>query len=49
MMSVQRQFGKLLPRSTDESQVSVMLKEFDDADVMLGKVDCVQPFLYPSL
>ncbi|KAI9884102.1 MAG: hypothetical protein M1823_004106 [Watsoniomyces obsoletus] len=38
MMNVQRSFGKLLPRSADGSQVSVLLKEFDDADKMLGKI-----------
>ena len=38
MQSVQRRFGKLLPRTADESQVAVLLKDFDDADIMLGKV-----------
>ena len=38
MQSVQRRFGKLLPRTADESQVAVLLKDFDDADRMLGKV-----------
>lgn len=38
MQSMQRRFGKLLPRTADESQVSVLLKDFDDADKMLAKV-----------
>lgn len=38
MQSVQRRFGRLLPRTADESQVSVLLKDFDDADKMLAKV-----------
>jgi len=38
MQSVQRRFGKLLPRTADEAQVGVLLKDFDDADKMLAKV-----------
>ncbi|KAL8821298.1 MAG: hypothetical protein Q9191_007336 [Dirinaria sp. TL-2023a] len=38
MQSVQRRFGKLLPRTADESQVAVLLKDFDDADKMLAKI-----------
>ena len=38
MQSVQRRFGKLLPRTADESQVAVLLKEFEDADKMLSRV-----------
>lgn len=38
MQSVQRQVGKFLLRSADESQVSVLLKDFEDADKMLTKV-----------
>ena len=38
MQRVQRRFGKLLPRTADESQVAVLLKDFDDADKMLAKV-----------
>ncbi|MCJ1388493.1 hypothetical protein MMC18_001340 [Xylographa bjoerkii] len=38
MQSVQRRFGKLLPRSADESQVAVLLKDFEDADRMLAKL-----------
>ena len=38
MQTMQRQFGKLLPRTADESQVSVLLKDFEDADKMLAKV-----------
>ena len=38
MQSMQRRFGKFLPRTADESQVAVLLKDFDDADKMLAKV-----------
>ncbi|KAI9894598.1 MAG: hypothetical protein M1814_001953 [Vezdaea aestivalis] len=38
MMRVQRRFGKFLPRTADESQVSVLLKDFDDVDLALGKI-----------
>ena len=38
MQSMQRRFGKLLPRTADESQVAVLLKDFEDADKMLAKV-----------
>ncbi len=38
MQSVQRQVGKFLTRSADGSQVSVLLKDFEDADKMLTKV-----------
>lgn len=38
MQSMQRRFGKLLPRTADESQVAVLLKDFDDADKMFAKV-----------
>lgn len=45
MQSMQRRFGKLLPRTADESQVAVLLKDFDDADKMLAKVGiCFPPF-----
>lgn len=36
MQSVQRRFGK--PRTADESQVAVLLKDFEDADKMLSRV-----------
>ncbi|KAI4200810.1 MAG: hypothetical protein LQ346_002291 [Caloplaca aetnensis] len=36
MQSVQRRFGK--PRTADESQVAVLLKDFDDADKMLARI-----------
>ena len=42
MQSVQRRFGKFLPRTADESQVAVLLKDFDDADKMLAKVSAVE-------
>ena len=38
MQSVQRHFGKYMKRSADESQVSVLLKDFEDADLLLAKV-----------
>lgn len=38
MQRVQRKFGKLLPRTADESQVALLLKDFDDADKMLERV-----------
>ena len=44
MQSVQRRFGKFLPRTADESQVAVLLKDFDDADKMLSKVDLIPTF-----
>ena len=38
MQSMSRRFGKFLPRTADESQVAVLLKDFEDADKMLAKV-----------
>ena len=38
MQSMQRRFGKLLPRTADESQVAVLLNDFEDADKMLARV-----------
>ncbi|KAL9108972.1 MAG: hypothetical protein Q9227_006368 [Pyrenula ochraceoflavens] len=38
MQSVQRHFGRYMKRSADESQVSVLLKDFEDADKMLGRL-----------
>ncbi|KAL9077374.1 MAG: hypothetical protein Q9161_000219 [Pseudevernia consocians] len=38
MQSVQRRFGKFLPRSADESQVAILLNDFDEADKMLSKI-----------
>ena len=46
MQSVQRRFGKFLPRTADESQVSVLLKDFEDADKMLAKVHYLRAELY---
>lgn len=37
-MFVQRQFQKYQKRSADEQQVSLLLKDFDDADSLLGRV-----------
>ena len=44
MQSVQRRFGK--PRTADESQVAVLLKDFEDADKMLAKV---RKLLFPVI
>ncbi|KAL6718722.1 hypothetical protein ACLMJK_002956 [Lecanora helva] len=38
MQSMQRRFGKFLPRSANEAQVGVLLKDFEDADKMLAKI-----------
>ncbi|KAF3482499.1 SH3 domain signaling protein [Arthroderma uncinatum] len=38
MLNINRQFGKFMKRSADESQVSVLLKDFDDADKLLQKI-----------
>lgn len=39
MQSMQRRFGKFLPRTADETQVAVLLKCFEEADKMLAKVN----------
>jgi hypothetical protein len=41
MQSVQRHFGKYMRRSADEHNVSVLLKDFDEADHLLAKVGCL--------
>jgi hypothetical protein len=41
MQSVQRHFGKFGRRSADETQVSVLLKDFEEADKLLTKVGWV--------
>jgi hypothetical protein len=38
MQSMHRQLGKFMRRSADDSQVSVLLKDFDEADKLLTKV-----------
>ncbi|KAE8349915.1 hypothetical protein BDV28DRAFT_140169 [Aspergillus coremiiformis] len=38
MQSVQRHFGKLMKRSADESQVAILLQDFDEADKLLGRI-----------
>jgi hypothetical protein len=38
MQSVQRHFGKYMKRTADEGQISVLLKDFDDADQLLTRV-----------
>lgn len=43
MQSVHRQLGKLMKRSADESKVSVLLKDFDQADKLLTRVSLPVP------
>lgn len=38
MQSVQRHIGKYMKRTADEKTVSVLLKDFEDADQLLSKV-----------
>ena len=38
MQSVQRTFGKYKKRTADEKTVSVLLKDFEDADQLLSRV-----------
>jgi hypothetical protein len=38
MQSVQRHFGRYMKRSADEKQVSVLLKDFEEADHLLTRV-----------
>jgi hypothetical protein len=38
MQSVQRHFGKYMRRSADEQHVSVLLKDFEEAERLLSKV-----------
>lgn len=38
MQSMQRQFGRFMKRSADESQVAILLKDFEEADKLLGRV-----------
>ncbi len=38
MQSVQRQFGRFMKRSADESQVALLLSDFDQIDKLLDKV-----------
>ena len=48
MQTVHRRFGKYMKRSADESQVSVLLKDFEDADVLLTRVSAnVKIQLFP--
>lgn len=46
MQSMQRQFGKLMKRSPDDSQISVLLKDFDDADKLLTRVQSIAPHFH---
>lgn len=45
MQSVQRHFGKYMKRTADEKQVSVLLKDFEEADHLLTRV---RPLMYES-
>ena len=38
MNSVHRHFGKYMKRSADETQIGVLLKDFDEADKLLARV-----------
>lgn len=39
MLSMQRKFGRMTTKRTaDDSQVAVLLKDFEDADTLLTKV-----------
>ncbi len=38
MQRMQRQFGKLLPRTADDAQVGMLIKDFEEADQMLDTV-----------
>ncbi|GKZ22004.1 hypothetical protein AbraIFM66951_007199 [Aspergillus brasiliensis] len=38
MQSMQRQFGRLMKRSADDSQVAILLKDFEEADKILGRI-----------
>jgi len=43
MHTVQRHFGKYMKRTADEQQVSVLLKDFEDADQLLSRVCSIPP------
>lgn len=38
MQTMHRRFGKLMKRSADESHVSVLLNDYDNADKLLSQV-----------
>lgn len=38
MQSMQRRFGRMTTKRADDSQVAVLLKDFDDADLLLSRV-----------
>ncbi|GMF70893.1 unnamed protein product [Aspergillus oryzae] len=38
MLSVQRQFGRFMKRSADDSQVAILLKDFDEANKLLARI-----------
>ncbi|RMJ20975.1 SH3 domain-containing protein [Aspergillus sp. HF37] len=38
MQSMQRQFGKLMKRSADDSQVAVLMNDFYESDKLLGRI-----------
>lgn len=46
MQAVHRKFGKFMKRSADDSQVAVLLKDFDDADKLLTKVHSLPTLCY---
>ena len=49
MQSMQRRFGKFLPRSADETQVAVLLNDFEEADKMLTKVCYIVIYTHMNL
>lgn len=38
MQSVQRRFGRTTQKRADDSQVAALLKDFEDADMLLSRV-----------
>lgn len=46
MQSMQRQFGKLMKRSADDSQVAVLMNDFHESENLLGRV-CLSLLLLP--
>ena len=48
MQSVHRHFGKYMKRSADETQVAVLLKDFEEADKLLTRVRFLKLCLRPD-
>lgn len=45
---MQRQFGRLMKRSADDSQVAILLKDFEEADKILGRVSSTSYYIFFS-